>query len=217
MAEGLRRQIAVARHEGKLGIHLPDQQEFRAAGLARVQHVEREIGIAAQAETVAAPGHQLAHDVDAARHQVIGGMGVVGGDIAALRRRVAEPAAGEKEELVHPDIRRQGAAMLRRGVVERRIAAQQAFRDRRQEPPLQFALRRGGLEREGGEDVQLDRSVLHRAAEQRIGDMVRLAQAERQAEHDPAPHLRDDGVCQGVRIGKGLGHAHLGAGRADRL
>ena len=134
---------------------------FARARLARVQQIEREIGVAAQAVTPRAFAvsrrHELGDDVDAARKQIFAGMRVVGRDVAPLRRGIRQPAAREKEEFVDLHIGRQGAAAHRRCVVECGITAEQTFDDRLQEAPLEFVLVGGLFQRQRGEDAQVDR------------------------------------------------------------
>ncbi len=72
VVEGRAGLVGVAQHIGQLLVHLAahDQGLSRAAlGLDLGQHVQADIGIAAEAvarrRTLAAPGHQLADDIDA--------------------------------------------------------------------------------------------------------------------------------------------------------
>ena len=135
------RDIGVARHERQLGVDLPDDQQKSALPApAGGQQIDGEVGIAAQAVAGLAAAHalgdQLRDHVDAALEHVAQGVGVVGGDVVALRRGDAEPAAGLEEELVDLHVGRQPAGTLGDGIGEVGIAAEQALRERRDEAPL---------------------------------------------------------------------------------
>ena len=69
-------------------------------------------------------------------------------------------------------------------VGELRIAREHAVRDRLEEAPFEVALAARLLQGERGEDAQLDRGIGGRAREQRVGDVIGLAEAERQSELD---------------------------------
>ena len=67
------RDLGVARHERQLGIDLPDEQKIAAPARAVGEQVEREVGIAAQAEArraARALGDELRDHVDAAVEHV---------------------------------------------------------------------------------------------------------------------------------------------------
>jgi hypothetical protein len=92
-----------AGHERELGVGLADEECAPAAEAEGVEDVEGDVAVAGDAEAVAFGRNELGEDVDAALEQVAGGVGVVGGDVAALCRAVAEPAAGlEKEHRLPP-------------------------------------------------------------------------------------------------------------------
>ena len=59
----------------------------------------------------------------------------------------AEPLAGFEEELVDLDIGRHLAFVDGRGVVQRRVAAEHALRDRTEEPAFELVFRARGLQR----------------------------------------------------------------------
>ena len=104
-------QIARPRHERQFGIDLRHQLERGAALRARLQHVERGVGVAGQRiarhAVDDALGHELRHDVEALRQQIGRRVGVVGGNIVLLRDGHVHPAPGEEEELDDADVRRQ--------------------------------------------------------------------------------------------------------------
>ena len=54
------------------------------------------------------------------------------------------------------------------------------------------------LQRERGEDAQADRAIGRRSGEQRVGDVVGLAESERQRQHDRLADARHDGVGQAI-------------------
>ena len=136
------RDLGVAGHERQLGIDLSDEQEIAIPARAAREQIEREIGVAAQAQAGLAVAHalgdELRHHVDAALDHVAQRMGVVGGNVALLRGGDAEARAGLEEELVDLDIGRQRARAQRGGVGELGIAGENAVRERLQEAPFEI-------------------------------------------------------------------------------
>ena len=112
----------------------------------------------------------------------------------------AEPRAGREEELVDLDVRRQRARVQRPRISELGIAREHAVRDRLEEAPFEVALAARLLQGERGEDAKLDRGIGGRAREQRVGDVIGLAEAERQSELDIFADARDDRVGHPIRI-----------------
>jgi hypothetical protein len=123
-------------------------------------------------------------------------------DVALLRGGDAEPRAGREEELVDLDVWRQPALALRDGIGELRIAGEEALRERRYEAPFEIALPARLLQGERGEDAQIDRRIGGRAIKQRVGDVIGLAQPERQRQHDILADAGDDRVDHALRICK---------------
>jgi hypothetical protein len=80
------------------------------------------------------------------------------------------------------------------------IAGEHAIDDRLEEAPFEVALAARLLQRERGEDAQIDRGIRGRAREQRVGDVIGLAEAERQRQHDILADALDDRVGQAIRI-----------------
>ncbi len=197
------RDVGIARHERQLGIDLPREQEIALAARAQRQQVEREVGIAAQAQAglaAALPfGDELRDHVDAPLEQIAKRMRVVGGNIVALRRCDPEPRAGLEEEFVDLDIGRKRAGVQRSGIGEVGIAAEHALRERRDEAPLEAGPRARLLERQRCEDSKMDRRIGRGAREQGIGDVIGLAEPERQSEHDLLADAGDD------RLGETIG------------
>jgi len=202
--EFTRGNVAVAGHERQLGIDLPDEEKVALLARAARKQIEREIGVAAQTEAGLAAAHalgdELRHHVDAAVEHVAQRMGVVGADVALLRGGDAEPRAGREEELVDLDVRRQRARVQRQRVSELGIAGEDAVRDRLQEAPFEVALAARLLQGERGEDAQLDRGIGDRAREQRVGDVIGLAEAERHRQLDIFADAFDDRVGHPIRI-----------------
>ena len=120
----------------------PTKNKFDPAGAARGEQIERDVGIAAQTVVglaVAHPlGHQLPDHIDLAVEHIAECMGVVGGNIIALRRRDIKPAAGEEEEFVDLDVRRQAVVPQRLGIGEVRITAEKPSGNRIEKTPFQL-------------------------------------------------------------------------------
>ena len=204
-------QIAVAGHERQLGIDLPDEQKVALPARARLQQIEREVRVAAQAQArlarARAPGDELRHHVHPAIEHIAQRVGVVGGDVALLRGGDAEAGAGLEEELVDDDVRRQRARTQRLGIGELGIAGEHALRERLHEAPFEARPAAWRLQCQRGEDMEADRRVGRRAREQGVGDVVGLAEAERQRQHDVFADAGDDGVGDAIRMVEPVGAA----------
>jgi len=202
--EFARGDVAVAGHERQLRIDLSDEEKVALLARAAREQIEREVGVAAEAETSLAAAHalgdELRHHVDAAVEHVPQRVGVVGADVALLRGGDAEPRAGREEELVDLDVRRQRARVQRERVVELGIAGEHAVRDRLEKAPFEVALAARLLQGERGEDAQLDRGIGGRALKQRVGDVIGLAEAERHRQLDIFADAFDDRVGHTIRI-----------------
>ncbi len=128
-----------------------------------------------------------------------------------LRGRDAQPGAGLEEELIDLDIRRQLAGMQGKRIGEIGRAAENAFRERPQEARFEAGLGARLLERQGGEDAEMNRGVGGRARKQGIGDVIGLAEAERQSQHDGLADTGDDRIghliCV-IEVARATGAAH---------
>src|SRR6516225_6984627 len=162
-----RRDVAVAGHERQLRIDLTDEEKVARLARAARQQIEREVGVAAQAETRLARtltlGDELRHHVDATVEHVAQRMGVVGADVTLLRGGDAEPRAGLEEEFVDLDVRRQRARVQRERIGELGIAGEHAVDDRLEEAPFEIAFAARLLQGQRGEDAQIDRRIRGRA------------------------------------------------------
>ena len=134
-------------------------------------------------------------------------MGVVGGDVALLRGGDAEAGAGLEEEFIDDDVRRERARTQRLGIGELGITREHASCEWLQEAPLKARPAAWRLQCQRGEDMESDRRVGRRAREQGVGDVVGLAEAERQRQHDVFADAGDDGVGDAIRIVEPVGAA----------
>src|SRR5262249_18947721 len=170
---------------------------------------ERDIGIAAQTEMRLAAalllGHDLGHHIDAARAQITERMRVVGADIALLGAPNPKSRAGLKEELVDGNVGRKPALALRGSVGKLGVTAEQPLRERARKAPAELRAAARLLERQRGEDDELERAVCLRAREERIGDVVRFTEPKRQPEHDAIADARDDRIGETIGIGEAGG------------
>jgi hypothetical protein len=184
--------------KGSSEIDLPDEQEIALLARAAGQQIEGDIRVAAQAEAGLAAsyalGDELRHHIDAAIEHVAQRMGVIGRDVILLRNGDAEARAGLEEELIDLDIRRQPALVLGDGVGEIGIAGEHPLRKRPDEAPFEAGLRVRFLKGQRGEDAQMHRRIGGGAREHRIGDVIGLAEAERQSEHDLLADAGNDRV-----------------------
>jgi len=139
-----------------------------------------------------------------------------------------QPASGKEEELDDRDVGRQPARAERIGIGEIGITAEQAVDDRRDEATLDQALRFRLFQRQRREQCQLDVRIRNCACIERVDDMVGLAEAERQADHEVGADIADDVLREHIGVGEQLWHhpraprphgktAPLGIGRYRRL
>src|SRR5271156_342885 len=103
-----------------------------------------------------------------------------------------QPPSGEQKKFINGDVRGQGSLAQRLCVEQIRIAAEKPLDHRLDEAPLDFVFRMRLFKGERGEDRERNRRVRRRAAENRVGDVVRLAESERQSEHDLLAYFADD-------------------------
>src|ERR1700749_1324277 len=192
--------LGVARHEGKFVVHLRGDDEIAAAPLARLHHVQDRVGIAAEAVTVVFPRHELRHDIDAALDEIARRMRVVRGDVALLRAVDGQPLSGDEEELVDLDIVRHRAVPQCLCVSKFGIAPEKTLDHRIEETVFKLAFCARFLKRQRSEDRKPDRTIGRGARVQSIRNMVRLAEAEWQPEHDILADLCDDRFGNGLRI-----------------
>ena len=194
----------VAGHERQFGIHLANKQKIDATLVTQRQQIDRQVWITAQ--TVGSGGlfgamrYQLANHVDAAVEHALQRLRIVGRDILLLRIRRVQPLAGLEEELVDFDVGRHFAGADRGGVIERRIPGEHTLRNRIEKAMLKLAFRVRWGQRERGEDGEPDRRIDRGLGVQRIDDVIGLAEAERQREHDRLADFLDDGVGDPRRI-----------------
>ena len=187
-----------------------EKKRALAARAAR-QEIEREVGVAAQTEPRLAAAHalgdELRHHVHPAVEHIAQRMGVVGGNVILLRDGDAEPGAGLEEEFVDRDVRRERARVQGRGIGELRVAGEDAIGERLHEAPLQARRAARLLQCQRGEDVQADRCIRRGAREQGVGDVIGLAESERQRHHDVLADAVDDGIGDAIRIVEPVGTA----------
>ena len=133
-AEGRTRLAAMSPSPGMNGsseLTCPTNRKSHWPRARRRQQIEREVGVAAQAQPRLAAAHalgdELRHHVHPAVEHIAQRMGVVGGNVILLRGGDAEPGAGLEEEFVDRDVRRERARMQRRGIGELRVAGEDAL------------------------------------------------------------------------------------------
>ena len=129
-------------------------------------------------------------------------MGVVRRNIVLLRERHVQPAAGEEEEFQHLDVGWQPAGAQGSDIGEIGIAAEQPLDHRSAEARFQQARRLGLFQRERREQGEIDGAVGSGPFIKRIDDVVGLAKAEWQADHQARSDLADDVVDNSLGIGK---------------
>jgi hypothetical protein len=166
MAELTSRHRRRPGHERQRAVDLADQAEVRCPLGARRQQVDREIRVAAQAVPFLrlVRHHELCDQVDAHVEHDPNHMAVVGRDVALLGTRHLQPAAGQEEELVDLDVRRQRVLAQHAGIGKLGIVAEQPLDHWFDEAPLQQAARLRLLQGQGGDDAQRDRGIRHGAA-----------------------------------------------------
>src|SRR5262245_1113509 len=130
-------------------------------------------------------------------------LGIIEADVALLRQLVSQGPAGQQEELVDPDVRRQPALTDGRRVERLDAAGEEATEKRFGEPTLQ---RRAGArerQRQAREDRELHTTVRLSQAIQCVDDEDRLADAHRNGEPEIVPYTIDDGSRAAIRIAEG--------------
>ena len=153
---------------------------------------------------LAAVRDQLRNHVDAAIEHAVQRMRIVRRDIMLLRIRRVEPLPGLEEEFIDLDVGRHLPGADRSRVVQRRVSGEQALGDGVKEAAFQLALGARGLQCQRRENGQVDRGVGRSPGIERIGDVIGLAEAERQGEHDRLADLLDNRVGNTHRIVKTL-------------
>ena len=187
-----------------------------AAGLEQVDELGAGVGVAAERVAQAGSGlalaDQLRGDVAALLEDIARREGVVGGDVVALRVRGVQVAAGLEEELLDLHVRRQPVGTQVEHVVEIGAVAIDALQEGPED--ARFQLRRGHrlLQRERGEDRELEVRVGFGARIERVQQLGRLAEAERHADAQVVPEPGDQGVDGSVAAGERGGGGH---GRPD--
>ena len=119
-----------------------------------------------------------------------------------LRKRHVQPLAGQKEKLDYLDIGRQRIGMQRLGIGEIGVAAEQALDHRRDKALLKQVLWPRFFQRQRGKDGQLDRAIGGGARVKRVDDVVRLAEPERQPDHQIGPDIADDVLRDRLGVGE---------------
>ena len=171
--------LRIAPHVGKLGVDLAGEDEIRATLAPRREQIDGQVGIAAQAEALAGGVlrlDQLCNDIDAEAEDQRQSVCVIRRDIVLLRIGYMQPLPGEEEELVDLYVARQRPGADRRGVAQGGIALEQPLGERSDKATFEVLLGSRRLERQGGEDMQVNRGVCGCAGKQRIGDVVGFAQ-----------------------------------------
>jgi hypothetical protein len=201
---------ARTRHERQLGIDLRHQLERGTALGARLQHLERGVGVAGEAVARHAIdhafGHELRHHVEAGGEQIGHGVGVIRRDVVLLRLGDMQPSTGKKEELDHADVRWKLSGAQRRGIGEIGIAAEQPIDHRRDEARFQQIAGLRLLQRQRREEGQVDRTVGACTRVERVDDVVGLAEPERQSHHELPADIADDVIGDRFGIGENFRH-----------
>ena len=208
-SNALASRTAGPQHEGKLLVHLTgngDPLAGLAAPIQFRQEIERDVGIAAQAQLVVIvcrpSGDQLGDHIDAPVKQVAGDMRVVGARVRLLGERDVESASGGKIEFVHRDVLRQAPFPGSQIVSEFRIVAGEPLEERSQETALQLRPAARPAEGQCGIDLQLDGGIACGPFVERIDDRIGLAEAQGQPKNDVLADLGQDGL--GTRLGLGV-------------
>ncbi|MGX1108915.1 hypothetical protein AB7M47_007298 [Bradyrhizobium elkanii] len=123
-----------------------------------------------------------------------------------LRQWLVQPLSREEEELDHLDVGRKCAVMQRIRIREIRIAAEQAIDHRSDEAPFEQALRLRLFQRQCGEQRQIDGAVGQCPRIQRVDDVVSLAEAERQPDHQFGSDVTNDVLRDRLGVGEQYGH-----------
>ncbi len=216
-AELVGRKIACARHERQLGIHLRDQLERRASGAPLAQHVQRRVRVAGQAvarhPVNDAFRHQLRHHVKAARQQVTGRVGIIGRDVVLLRGRHVQPASREKEKFDDADVGWQPALAQRIDIGQIGIQAEQAVDHGRDEAMLDQARGSRLFQRQRREQCQLDVRIGAGPRIEGVDDVIGLAEAERQTDHQIGADVANDLLRKRIGVGEEFRHHPWGPDR----
>ena len=195
-----------ARHVGQVGVDFDGERERLAGRPARLDvghHVERDVGVGAEADSSLAlrvRRHQLAEDIGADALEVPGHLGIVETGIGSLHVGIGEPRSGLHEKLGDLDVGRQAASAQRFGVVEVGIALEQPVEEGFDEATLQAGAVGWAHQAEPGEDAQPQAPVRLGQAVERIDEGDGLAHADRDGERDVAPGAIDDrlGAADGI-------------------
>ncbi len=202
--EFARGNVRVAGHERELGIDLAYHQKVGNSPFAAGQRVEREIGIAAQAEAGFAAAYllcdELGDHIYPAIEQIAEHVGIIGADVITLGGGHGKPRPCLEEELINFDVGREVVAVKRDGISEIGITAEQPLCHGLNESPLELGPAARPLQRERGEDAQPDRGIRRRARKQRIGDVIGFAESQRQRQHDVLAHTGDDRCDETIGI-----------------
>ena len=92
------------------------------------------------------------------------------------------------------------------GINEIRISAEQPLDNGRNEASLEQVGRLGLFQRQRREEGEADGAIGDRARIKRIDDVIGLAEAERQADHEIGADIANDVLRDRLRAGKYLRH-----------
>ena len=119
-------------------------------------------------------------------------MRVVAADVVLLGAGVTEARARLHVELDNADIGRRATSLEIRQPAHGRIIAPDTLSDGRQHAGFQIAARRGRIQRQRRDDVQLDARILDGARVKRVEQRVGLADAQRRAQDNALAEAGDD-------------------------
>ena len=186
----------IAGHVRQIRMDLTDQHN----GLPRLaalgdhrQQVEGDVRVAAQAQAIrvfAAAGEQLRHQVQTRCVDVASGMAVIAADVILLRRRAVEQTARLHEKLLDTDVGGQAVALQIGEEIELRIITKHALDEGLDKALLQAIAQIRPTEAQRGIDRQLPLGQVLDAPVQRVDEMIRLAQPQRQAHVDVSRQTR---------------------------
>jgi hypothetical protein len=123
-----------------------------------------------------------------------------------LCRWNVQPAPGQEKKFDHLDVRRQLVRTQRVGIGKLGVASKQSFDNGCDETTFKQVRRPRFFKRERRKECEIDGTVGDRTRKERIGDMVGLAQAQRQADHQLGADVTDDILRDGLGIGKYFHH-----------